>query len=74
MQPNSPDQFTEKAWEAIARTPVGLDTIVENHRDLERSGDRNVTILVAVIYWGMARMGDRNAGDRVRILLVCSIT
>ncbi|MBC7517072.1 MAG: hypothetical protein H7237_11725, partial [Alkalinema sp. FL-bin-369] len=21
MQPNSPDQFTEKAWEAIARTP-----------------------------------------------------
>ena len=55
-------------------TSVSLDTIVENHGDLGRSDDRNVTILVAVIYWGMARMGDRNAGDRVRILLVCSIT
>jgi hypothetical protein len=44
-------------------TSVGLDTIVESHGNLGRSGDRNVTILVAVIYSGLAGMGDRCRKD-----------
>ena len=47
----------------VLPTSVCLDTIVENHGDLERSDDRNVTILVSVVYLWILGVGDRCRKD-----------
>ncbi|HEY9853750.1 MAG TPA: ATP-dependent chaperone ClpB [Leptolyngbyaceae cyanobacterium] len=35
MQPNNPNQFTEKAWEAIARTPDIIKTVQQQYIETE---------------------------------------